>query len=145
MATRRTKNSENERLDDASIERVIKHLEEKGTKKDACAILGIAYNTTRLGTIIDKYQERKAADATRRAEKRGKPATSAEIQFVVTSYLEGATIDHISTSLYRSAIFVRNILDKYSVPIRQTGHSYFRPGLVPDEAMRDEFKVGVKV
>lgn len=145
MATRRTKNSENERLDDASIERVIKHLEEKGTKKDACAILGIAYNTTRLGTIIDKYQERKAADATRRAEKRGKPATSAEIQFVVTSYLEGATIDHISSSLYRSAIFVRNILDKHSVPIRQTGHSYFRPGLVPDEAMRDEFKIGAKV
>lgn len=31
------------------------------------------------------------------------------------------------------------------MPIRQTGHSYFRPGLVPDEAMRDEFKVGVKV
>lgn len=150
MATRRTKNADNERLDDASIERVITLLEPKdgtkpGTKKDACAILGIAYNTTRLASLLEKYKERKEADAARRAEKRGKPATTAEIQFVVTSYLEGATVDHISTSLYRSASFVKAILEKYHVPIRQTGHSYFSPGLVPDEAMRAEFKVGDKV
>ena len=129
MATRRTKNSDSERLDDASIERVIGLLNPTDgskacTKKDACAILGITYNTTRLGSIIEKYQEKKQAEATRRAEKRGKPATPGEIQFTITSYLEGATIDHISNSLYRSAVFVRTILDKYHVPIRQTGHSY---------------------
>lgn len=150
MATRRTKNSENERLDDASIERVLTLLEptdgsKPGTKKDACAILGIAYNTTRLAALLEKYKERKASDATRRAEKRGKPATSAEVSFVIQSYLEGATVDHISTSLYRSATFVKTILERNSVPIRQVGHSYFKPGLVPDEAVRESFKVGEKV
>lgn len=144
MATKRTKN-ENERLDDTSIERVIKHLEEKGTKKDACAILNISYNTVRLGNILDKYVARKADEAKRRAEKRGKPATSAEISYTIQAYLEGSTIESISSSLYRSAAFVKNILVKYAVPIRQSAHSYFRPELVPEGAMRPAFKVGEKV
>lgn len=150
MATRRTKNSDNERLDDASIERVLALLEPKdgskpGTKKDACAILNISYNTTRLANLLDKYRERKTAEATRRAEKRGKPASDAEVAFVIQSYLEGATVDHISISLYRSAVFVKTILEKYHVPLRQVGHSYFTPELVPEEAVRDFFKVGEKV
>lgn len=143
MATRKPK--ESERLDDASIERVIQHLENKGTKKDACAILNITYNTTRLGNIIDKYLENKKKDAERRAEKRGKPATDSEINFAISSYLEGGTLDSISESLYRSSTFVKGILEKYSVPIRQAAHSYFRPTLIPDEACRDSFKVGEKV
>jgi hypothetical protein len=144
MATKRTKN-ENERLDDASIERVIKHLEEKGTKKDACAILNISYNTVRLGNILDKYVARKADEAKRRAEKRGKPATPAEITYTIQAYLEGSTVEAISSSLYRSASFVKTILTKYAVPIRQSAHSYFRPELVPEDAMRPTFKVGEKV
>lgn len=143
MATRKPK--ESERLDDANIERVIKHLEDKGTKKDACAILNITYNTTRLANIIDKYLDAKKKDAERRAEKRGKPATDSEVNFAISSYLEGATLDSISESLYRSSSFVKNILEKYSVPIRQSAHSYFKPTLIPDEACRDSFKVGEKV
>lgn len=143
MATRKPK--ESERLDDANIERVIKHLEDKGTKKDACAILNITYNTTRLANIIDKYLDAKKKDAERRAEKRGKPATDSEVNFAISSYLEGATLDSISASLYRSSSFVKNILEKYSVPIRQSAHSYFKPMLIPDEACRDSFKVGERV
>lgn len=150
MATRRTKNSDSERLDDASMERVIALLEPKdgtkpGTKKDACAILGIAYNTTRLTSLIEKYKDDKAKDAARRAEKRGKPATEGEISYTVMAYLEGAAIDSIASSLYRGATFVKSILAKYHVPIRQSAHSYFRPEMVPDEAIRDSFKIGEKV
>jgi hypothetical protein len=149
MATRRTKNSDSERLDDASIERVIALLEPKegkpGTKKDACAILGISYNTTRLGTLIEKYKENKAKEAERRAEKRGTPATKQEVDYVVSSYLEGAAVDTIATSLFRGTTFVKSILFKYDVPIRQTAHSYFKPGLVPDGACKDTFAIGEKV
>lgn len=151
MATRRSKNADSERLDDASIERAIALLEPKdpavkpGTKKDACAILGIAYNTTRLASIIEKYRETKARDAAMRASKRGKPATPGEVSFTITSYLEGSTIDSISNALYRSPLFVKGILIKYSVPIRQAAHSYFRPEMVPEAAMRDSFKVGERV
>jgi len=149
MATRKSK-SETERLDDANMERVIALLEPKDgskaiTKKDACNALNISYNTTRLASLIEKYKDNKAKDAERRAEKRGTPASAQEINFVIESYLEGETIDSISKSLYRGPIFVGSILEKYAVPKRQHGHSYFKPELIPEEAMRDSFKVGEKV
>ena len=144
MATRRT--SEDERLDDASIERVIALLEPKegkpGTKKDACQILGIAYNVTRLAKIIEDYKKAKAREAERRAALRGKPATQDEIVYVIQEYLEGATIDAITKSTYRPVNFVKHILEKYNVPIRATSHDYFKPELIPDGAVRDRFNVG---
>ncbi len=150
MATKRTKSEDSERLDSAHFDRVIELLEPKdgskaGTKKDACAILGIAYNTTRLGTLIQKYKDDKERDAKRRAEKRGTPATQAEIEYIVIEYLEGGTIDGISKQLFRGASFVNGVLDRCSVPIRTHSYSYFRPGMVPDEAVRDSFKVGERV
>lgn len=148
MATRRTKN-EDERLDDTHIERVIELLEPKegkaGTKKEACAILGIAYNVTRLGTIIENYKKTKAREAERRAALRGKPATSDEITYVIQEYLEGSTIDSLTKSTFRPVNFVKHILEKYHVPIRATSHDYFKPELIPEGAMRDRFQVGEKV
>jgi hypothetical protein len=149
MATRKTK-SDSERLDEAHMERVISLLEPTDgtkpcTKKEACNILNISYNTTRLGTLIEKYKENKARDAAKRAEKRGSPANPQEISYAIESYLEGDTLDSISKSLYRSSSFINAILEKYSVPKRQHAHSYFRPVLIPEEAMRTEFKVGEKV
>lgn len=145
-----TKRSDSERLDTAHMERVILLLEPKDgtksiTKKEACNILNISYNTTRLGTLIEKYKEGKAKDAAKRAEKRGKPATEAEITYAIQSYLEGNTVDSISNSLYRGANFVNSILEQYNVPRRKVGHSYFRPALIPDAAIRSEFKIGEKV
>lgn len=145
MATKRA--NVEERLDDAHIERVIALLEPKDgskgcTKKEACAILNIAYNTTRLGTIIDKYKETKAKEADRRAKLRGKAATPDEVQFIIQEYLEGQPIDSISKSTYRSAGLIKQILEKYNVPLRAKSYSYFTPELIPDGAMRDRFKVG---
>jgi hypothetical protein len=142
MATRA--NKENELLTPANLDRVIAGFEAtpKMTKKDACAILGIAYNTTRLDSLIEKYQEKNARDAARRAALRGKPATSEEITYVIQEYLEGSTIDAISKSTFRGPIFIKAILEKYDVPVRQTSHSYFSPELIPDGAVRDRFTVG---
>lgn len=135
---------ENDLLNDANLERVIAGFEAtpKMTKKDACAILGIAYNTTRLDTLIEKYQEKKARDASRRAALRGKPATQDEVVYVIQEYLEGSTIDAISKATYRGSTFIKAILEKYDVPIRQTSHDYFRPELIPDGATRERFAVG---
>ena len=135
---------ENDLLNDANLERVIAGMEAtpKMTKKDACAILGIAYNTTRLDTLIEKYLEKKARDASRRASLRGKPATQDEVVYVIQEYLEGSTIDAISKATYRGATFIKAILEKYDVPIRQTSHDYFRPELIPDGATRERFAVG---
>lgn len=143
MATR-SKNTE-ERLDEAHMERVIAGLEshtDKITKKDACAILGISYNVTRLASLIEKYKENKARTTARREALRGKPATNDEVVYIIAEYLEGNTIDGISKSTYRGATFVKSILEKYSVPIRQTSADYFKPELIPEGAMRDRFNIG---
>jgi hypothetical protein len=146
MATRKTR-AEIERLDDASMEKVIAALEQEKpvTKKVACEMLAIAYNTTRLGTLIEKYKEGKARDAARRAKLRGMPATSEEITYVIQEYLEGSTIDALTKSTFRPANFIKHILEKYSVPIRATSHDYFKPELIPEGAMRDRFQLGEKV
>lgn len=144
MATRKTKRSQEEKLTPTNIEYVISLLEAEKpiTKKDACAILNIAYNTTRLQQIIDKHKDRLARDAKHRAEKRGKPVTQDEVQYIIQEYIGGATIDSISNTTYRGTVLIKQVLDKYSVPLRARSPNYFKPELIPDEAMRDRFQVG---
>jgi hypothetical protein len=145
MATRATK--ENDLMTDANIERVIAMLEpaegtKPGSKKDACAILGIAYNTTRLGTLIEKYKENKARVAARREGLRGKPATQDEVVFIIAEYLEGGTVDSISKSTYRSSGLVKKVLEDNDVPMRQASADYFKPELIPEGASRTRFAIG---
>ena len=148
MATRKRSELEEELMTDSNIARVIGLLnpKEEGakaiTKKEACSLLGMSYNTTRLGQIIDEYNKRKELDRKRRAERRGKVATPEEVTYAIAEYIAGDTIDSISKSLYRSPGFVKTILEKYAVPIRSTSHDYFNPQLIPDGAVRDRFKVG---
>ena len=148
MATRKVNALEEEKMTDANIARVIQLLEptEEGkqpiTKKLACELLGMAYNTTRLGTVIQQFKERKQKERQRRAAKRGKPAEKDEIVYAIKEYLSGEPIDAISKGLYRSPAFVKNILESNHVPIRATSHDYFNPELIPEGAMRDRFTVG---
>lgn len=142
----RAKN-EDEKLDDNTIAKVIAMLEpEEGkpiTKKLACELLGIAYNTTRLTALIEKFKEKKERQARMRAEKRGKPVTLDELQFIITSYLlDSEPVSAIVESSHRSAAVVHKILEENAVPVRGTGYTYFKPEMVPEAAMRDHFEVG---
>lgn len=144
---RKKSTSEEELMTDANIAKVIKLLEpEQGTKaitkKDACQILGMAYNTTRLGTIIEEWKKKQTKNAERRAEKRGKPVTGEERVYIISEYLAGETVDSISKATYRSSTFVKSVLETNSVPIRVPGSSYFCPELIPEGAVRERFKVG---
>ena len=52
---------EGENLSPANIRRVIHSLNEEGiTKKVACEMLNISYNTTRLNRIIEEVEEQEA-------------------------------------------------------------------------------------
>jgi hypothetical protein len=131
----------------ANISKVIRLLEpEDGvkpiTKKDACQILGMSYNTTRLGTIIEDYKKQQARNAERRAALRGKPASKEDMVYIISEYLNGETVDSISKMTYRSPTFIKSILESNAVPIRVPGHTYFDPQLIPDGAVRDRFKIG---
>lgn len=148
MATKKRSELEEELMTDANISRVIRLLEpqEEGvkpiTKKDACQILGMTYNTTRLGTIIENFKANQARSAKRRAELRGKPATKEDTVYIIGEYLAGETVGSISKMTYRSPTFIKKLLEDNNVPIRVPGHSYFDPQLVPEGAVRERFKVG---
>ena len=137
MATRKRPVLETELMTDANIAKVIRLLEpqEEGkkpiTKKDACAILGMSYNTTRLGTIIEDYKQKQARTAQRKSELRGKPVTQEEKVYIISEYLGGETVDAISKMTYRSSRFIKDVLESNSVPIRVPGSSYFNPELIP--------------
>ena len=99
----RTKKHEN--LTQANITKVIELLNPTDgskpiTKKEACSILNIAYNTTRLGNIIAEFHEMQEFRARRKAQNRGKAATPQEIQTTVQMYLEGDNVSEIAKALY---------------------------------------------
>lgn len=148
MATKKRTDLEAELMTDANISKVIRLLEptEEGqkpiTKKDACQMLGMAYNTTRLATLLQEFKDKQARSAKRRAELRGKPASPEDVAYIISQYMSGEPVDAISKMTYRSTAFIKTILEKHSVPIRVPGHSYFRPELIPEGATRNRFRVG---
>lgn len=143
-----TKRNDDEQMDDATLDRVIALLEPSDTtvkpitKKEACSILRMTYNTTRLTKIIEEYKAKKVREAAFRAAKRGKPATADEIRYTIEEYLRGEPVDSIAKSQYRSASFVNRILEDNAVPVRARSHDYFRPELIPEAAVRDQFGIG---
>jgi hypothetical protein len=145
---RAVKKKEHENLSKENIKRVLSFLTPRDgskpiTKKEACEMLNISYNTTRLDKILEEFQEREEYVAKRKASNRGRPATNAEIADAVTSYLQGSSISVISKSLYRSPAFVKSILDKVGVPERpankeeKLGYDY-----IPEECTSETFKKG---
>lgn len=147
MARKRSE-QEQELMTDNNIHRVIQLLEPKDpnakpiSKKDACQMLGMNYNTTRLASIIQEFKDKQARDQQRRQEKRGKPVQAQEVEYIISEYLGGASLDSISKDLYRGTQLVKQVLDQYGIPIRVPGQSYFSPQIIPDVSVRDRFAVG---
>ncbi len=145
MAKRRKTELEQEKMTDANIAKVIKLLEPSDgkpiTKKDACQMLGMAYNTTRLASIIEEFKQKQIRIAEQKAKLRGKPLSDNERINIIQEYIGGSTIDSISKMTYRGAHLIKQVLEDNSVPIRQPGHTYFNPQLIPDGAVRDRFNL----
>jgi len=144
---KKIKKREHENLSSTNIEKVISLLnpaEGKGiTKKEACEILNISYNTSRLDKIIEDHLDQVAYRAKRRADLKGKPASKIEITDAVTSYLRGESISTIASDLYRSPSFVRNLLERVGVPMRPANKeegAYV--DFIPDACVSEDFKVG---
>jgi len=141
---KRVKTKEHEKLDDTNVQNVIDLLESDNpiTKKAACEILNISYNTTRLNNIIESYKETQERIQKLKAKNRGKPASTQEIVRAIEEYLEGDAITEIAKGMYRSSAFVKSILNNYNVPIRSSSTDYFKPELIPDEATSESFEAG---
>ena len=141
------KKKKHEKLDDTNIKRVIAALEGDSpiTKKDACEMLNISYNTTRLSRILDEHNEVVSFREVRKSQNRGKKATTLEIKEAIESYLNGETVSDISKRLFRSTTFVKNILDRVGVPEKLPKTKRKGPAYLPDECVSESFEEGEKV
>ena len=143
----RVKVGESEKLDDTNIQLVLDKLysEKPITKKEACSILCISYNTTRLEKILQNFTDKQNLRNKRKAENKGKPASEYEINETVVSYLKGEAVSTIAEGLFRSPTFVKNILEEVGCPLRAQTRDYFKPELIPEEAIKEKFAIGEKV
>tara|TARA_R110000764_G_scaffold76112_1_gene153164 strand:- start:1055 stop:1711 length:657 start_codon:yes stop_codon:yes gene_type:complete len=139
-----------EKLDDVNIQRVLDYLRQDKpiTKKEACAMLNISYNTTRLNSIIADFEETLEFRAKRKSQNRGRKATNHEIKQSIEMYLDEQPVSSIASALYRSSTFVRNLLDRVGVPQKRPktlqGMSE-KIGYLPDECVSESFEQGEKV
>jgi len=145
MAARgKVKAKDGENLTEAHIKRVIELLEAEKpiSKKDACEILNISYNTARLAKIIEQYKQDQDEQQRRRAANRGKAATPYEIQTIIESYLDGDTVAEIAKRIYRSTTFVKDVIESVGVPQKVVSGDYWHPGIIPEQCAREEFELG---
>ena len=144
----RVKKKDHEKLTQENIRHVIELLsrEKPITKKEACQILNITYNTTRLNSIIQDFEDKLNFRAKRKAQLKGKPASKDEIKSAIQSYLRGESVSEISQGMYRSAGFIRAILDRVGVPTRPVAIEE-RKGcaFLPDQCVAEEFTEGERV
>lgn len=140
---KKVKAKDYEKLDNANIARVIKLLsaEKPITKKEACQLLNISYNTTRLGNIIESYNSKIEFVKKRREQNKGKPVTEFEVKEIVENYLIGVSKQQISDMLYRPLSTINGVLNRYHIPERGKG-DYRKPEPIPDESLSENFEAG---
>jgi len=137
---KRLKKKDHENLSDTNIQKVISLLSGDSpiTKKEACSILNIAYNTTRLQKIIDDFLETKAYREKRKSQNRGKAATREEVADTITRFLSGDPISEIAAGLYRSSGFIKSIIERVGVPQKEEGQYDY----LPEECVAEAFEKG---
>ena len=133
-----------EKLTETNIAHVIELLsaEKPITKKEACSILNISYNTTRLARIIQEHKETVEFRERRKAYNKGKGATEMEIKQVVNFYLDGSNVSDIAKSL-----FIKAIIDRLGIPqkLAMTDYAGRRSAMLPEQCVAEEFEEGERV
>ena len=140
---------EYEKLSSTNIQKVVDLLNQDDpiTKKEACEILNIRYNTTRLQRIIDDHLELWEYKNRRKEQKKGTGATSDEISEVLQMYIDGDNISSIATSLYRSNAFVKAVIQRVGIPERLSKEQHskcykHKYAMLPEECVSDSFEDG---
>lgn len=101
-------------------------------------MLNIVYNTTRLQRIIDDYEDKKLYREKRKAQNRGRAATSAEIREAIEQFLSGDSIAEIAKGMYRSSGFIKAIIQRVGVP-QKTDQAI---DYLPEECVAEDFVPG---
>ena len=141
MAKRGIRKQDHEKLDDLTLGRVVSLLEQDSpiTKKVACDILNISYNTTRLAGIIQEYKDKLEYAERRKKQLKGTDIIGLELKDLVVSYLTGESIASISRRLFRSTHTIKTKIKDIHLPEKITKPNYKYPELLPEEMVAEEF------
>jgi transposase len=150
MAARGVRAKKTEKLDDDNLARVQEALTGSNpiTKKEACEMLNISYNTTRLSKILAEHDETMRFRAVRKSQLKGTKATDAEIKQVIEWYLNETPVSEIAKSMYRSSTFVKNIINRVGIPEKRPKTeqgSNHKIGFLPEECVSESFEPGETV
>lgn len=137
-----TKVKEHEKLDKVNMLKVIDLLEQEKpvTKKVACEMLNITYNTPRLKKLIEEFKSREAGIKATRAALKGTKLSTSEIYTIITEYLDGTAITMISDITFRPTSLINKTVREFNVPLRTSDASYFKPCLIEEEAISEDYE-----
>ncbi len=143
------KTKKHEKLTESNISHVIELLrsEKPITKKEACSILNISYNTTRLANIIQEHEETMRYRELRKNQNKGKGLTESEKKQIIEYYLEGDNIMNIAKQIYRSPAFVKAVIERLGIPqkLAESDYKGRRNAILPEQCVKEIFEVGEKV
>lgn len=141
--TPRKKNASD--ISDETFKKVLEHLENGGTKKAACEMLGVSSNPT-MERLIEEWRDNQRISAEMRKKKRGTPIEGVELANVIDSYLSGESYEAIADRFYRSVAMVKSVLARHGALLRVNGEiDPLVPPEIPEEAMKEVFEVGEHV
>ena len=133
---------EHENLTRTNLLKVIGLLEQEKpiTKKAACEILNISYNTARLKKLIDEFKAKEVTNKKLRAKLRGTPLSEEELRVIANEYLNGEPLSGISEFLHRPVSLIKKGLSTLGIPERNAEHTYTNPPMLEDHAIREEYE-----
>jgi hypothetical protein len=135
------KKRDDENLTKTNLIKVIELLNQEKpiTKKAACEILNISYNTTRLKKLIEEFISNEANNKKERAKRRGTPLTDSELNLIAQAYLEGDSLSSISEFIYRPTSLVKEGLKTLGIPERSAENDYFNPPWIEMNSMKEDY------
>ena len=134
-------NRDHENLSKENMKKVILALETEKpiTKKAACEILNISYNTTRLKKLIDEFKDREESSKRLRKQLRGTPVTLEELTLIAQEYLNNTPMSAISEMTYRPVSLIKKKILEMNIPERSTDYTYKSPPLLEEGAIAEDY------
>lgn len=108
-------------ISEAKIRNCVWMLRNKKTKKACCAYLGIGYNTKKLATILEDFQNKESRIKELRAKVSKAPISDSTRKDIINSYLQKEAMSKIGERHFISAPRVKKVLLEAKIPIRGRG------------------------
>ena len=122
-------------ISDEQFKKAIEWLDNGGTKKGACEILGVSNNKT-MESRIQEWKDNLETAARLRKEKRKQPCSAQELVHIIEDYFDGSSFEELSNRFYRSAAYIKHRLELAGALIRDRGErNILNPPLLPEECV----------